>query len=235
MAGRGVHGTRAGFQFHVVGADHDRVAIEERMTHGSADEGFAHHHPAQRMTRRFRDAREQWQRRALPPSTHVFTIDAVDREYSASGLIAIATFAGSVQGVVVQITIESGVPSSCACPCALRYRRAAHRSRENARRSIARRVFLIFDLGFGERGLVVDAPQRGAQALIELLLLRPDPRARRRSCLRTLGAIVMYGSSYLPEHAHAQDRIALTVRASRARVRGIFRAVRADRRGGNPA
>jgi hypothetical protein len=82
--------------------------------------------------------------------------------YSAVGLNATATLAGSVQGVVVQIAQVEAAEDRAALGVG---RGEAHVDRR-------RGVIFVFDLGFGQGGLVVDAPQRRAQALIEVVVGR---------------------------------------------------------------
>ena len=76
----------------------------------------------------------------------------------------------------------------------------------------------VFDLGFGQRSLVVHAPQRRAQALVELFFFCQirecvHDRGFKRRVDRAIGAIEM------TEDAHPLTRIAL---AAEPKERALF-------------
>ncbi len=85
----------------------------------------------------------------------------------------------------------------------------------------------VFDLGFGQRRLVVEAPERGAQTFVDLLTLgqigqRIDDRRFERGIDRTVGTIEE------AEVSHANALIALAIQpingalaATRAQLEGI--------------
>ena len=83
-------------------------------------------------------------------------------------------------------------------------------------------MVLVLDFRFGERGLIVDAPQRRAQAFIEVSF---SARSASASTIvaSNVGSIVRYGRSKSPKpHAHALHQSRW--RPSQKRARSLQRA-----------
>ena len=78
--------------------------------------------------------------------------------------------AGRVQGVVVQMTVKTFFPASAGSS-----RRRIFGQRVLHPDGRAGMVF-VFDLGFGQRSLVVDAPVDRTQALVDEFLFEKDRR-----------------------------------------------------------
>ncbi len=102
VSGRRVHGAGAGVELDVIGNADQRVAIEKRMTHRGAIELFAYRRADELhgLAELLRDVFGE--RFCDQQQLAVCFVDAV----RACGSSAIIKFAGSVHGVVVQMTTE---------------------------------------------------------------------------------------------------------------------------------
>ena len=112
--------------------------------------------------------------------------------------------AGSVHGVVVQITVKTFFPGERGI---------------ELRRIVGQRVLhpdggagvvFVFDLGFGQRSLVVDAPVDRAQALVDEFLFQKvvERRQHHRLVLRSHGGVGLVPAS---EDADAFELLALQI------------------------
>ena len=200
-------GAGSGLELDVVGERDHRVAVEERVPHREAFERGAFDLGAQRAGA----AREALENRRCERfrDDHVFVPDAV-HAVCRIGLQRDRDVGRQRPGrrrpdddrerhaVVVEPEFREQRP-------ALRVVRA------KADVDRRRRVVLVLDLRFGERGLVVDAPQRRAQAFVEVVALRKVRQRlddRRLELRRDRHVRIVVPAE---AHAHAQHLLALVV------------------------
>ena len=94
--------------------------------------------------------------------------------YSKSGWTAMPRLAGSVQGVVVQISTNTLRPASAGSINAGSLRkRKLHVNRRT-------RVLVVFDFGFGQRRLIVNAPVDRPRAFVDVATLDEASKQPRR-------------------------------------------------------
>ena len=169
MAGRGVHRARARVEFDVLSADERGIAGEERMADCRAD---------QRRARRTAEpfgfgsgcARENVGREIVGQQQQLVAaaIDAVAR----FGLERDRDVGGQRPGRRRPDHYRERQSGRAGHVRALHESVALRFARGEAHVDRGRLAFLIFDLGFGQRRLVADAPKRRAQTLVELLRFR---------------------------------------------------------------
>ncbi len=202
VSGRGVHRAGTRLEIDVVGQYDERIAIHERMAHVCAVEPFAGN---AREQRGIGEAFSQRLGRKRGRENQQFVVETIE---------TVRRVSAQRDRDVGRQRPRRGRPDQDRQFAALlvterlRYRFALGVVCWKAHVDRRRDLRLVFDLGFGQRRFVVQAPQRRAQTLVELLLLgeigeRVDDGRFERRVDREVRPIVV------PERAHALTCVAL--------------------------